>query len=55
MNYMKPDDENGKQRQKLAHSTKLLAMAIWWGTLHVTLMYHAQQYISYMKAYLEYI
>ncbi|KAG1810689.1 uncharacterized protein BJ212DRAFT_1302401 [Suillus subaureus] len=34
-NCMKPGDENGKQRQKLAHSTMLLVMAIQWGTSHM--------------------
>jgi hypothetical protein len=39
-----------ERRQKLAHSTMLLAMAIRWGTSHVTSLHHAQQY---MKTYLE--
>ncbi|KAG1895988.1 uncharacterized protein F5891DRAFT_959320 [Suillus fuscotomentosus] len=37
----------------LAHSTMLLSMAIRWGTSHVTSTHHAQQYVKYMKAYLE--
>jgi hypothetical protein len=51
--HTKPGDENGKRRQKLAHSTMLLAMAIRWGTSHVTSTHHTQQYLIYMKAYLE--
>ncbi|KAG1863245.1 hypothetical protein DFJ58DRAFT_715176 [Suillus subalutaceus] len=53
MDHMKPGDENRKRRQKLAHSTMLLAMAIQWGTSHVTSTHHTQQYLIYMKAYLE--
>jgi hypothetical protein len=47
------DDETSSRRKKLAHSTMLLAMAIWWGTSHVTSEYHMRQYKQYMKAYLE--
>lgn len=42
-----------ERRQKLAHSTMLLAMAIRWGTSHVTSLHHAQQYRKYMMTYLE--
>ena len=42
-----------ERRQKLAHSTMLLVMAVRWGTSHVTSTHHTQQYGKYMKAYLE--
>ncbi|KAG2073508.1 hypothetical protein BDR04DRAFT_1010610 [Suillus decipiens] len=42
-----------ERKQKLAHSTMLLTMAIRWGMLHVTSTHHTQQYRKYMKAYLE--
>lgn len=42
-----------ERKQKLAHSTMLLAMAIRWGMSHVTSTHHTQQYRKYMKAYLE--
>ncbi|KAG2752860.1 hypothetical protein P692DRAFT_201693907, partial [Suillus brevipes Sb2] len=45
--------EHASQREKLAHSTMLLATAIRWGTSHVTSTHHAQQYTTYMRAYLE--
>ena len=41
------------RRQKLAHSTMCLAMAIRWGVSHVASARHAQQYTKYMTAYLE--
>lgn len=44
---------HGDWKQKLAHSTMLLSMAIQWGTLCVTSMHHNQQHVKYMKAYLE--
>jgi hypothetical protein len=40
------------RREALAHSTMLLAIAIRWGTSHVTSRHHAEQYMKYMKAYL---
>ncbi|KIK72239.1 hypothetical protein PAXRUDRAFT_181096, partial [Paxillus rubicundulus Ve08.2h10] len=33
--------------------TMLLAMAIWWGTSHITSEYHMRQYKQYMKVYLK--
>ncbi|KAG1763985.1 hypothetical protein EV702DRAFT_1051525 [Suillus placidus] len=45
--------DGDERRPKLAHSTMLLAMAIQWGTSHVTSPHHTQQYGKYMKAYLE--
>lgn len=45
--------EHVSQRQKLVHSTMLLATAIRWGTSHVTSPHHTQQYTTYMRAYLE--
>ncbi|KAG1844677.1 hypothetical protein F4604DRAFT_1596005 [Suillus subluteus] len=47
------NDDRKSQWQKLVHSTMLLAIAIRWGTSHVTSPHHAQQYTRYMKAYLE--
>ncbi|KAG2365899.1 hypothetical protein BDR07DRAFT_1275838, partial [Suillus spraguei] len=43
----------GQDRQKLAHSMVLLATVIHWRTLHVTSPHHAQQYTTYMRAYLK--
>jgi hypothetical protein len=45
--------EHRSQRQKLVHSTMLLATAICWGTSHMMSPHHAQQYTMYMKAYLK--
>jgi hypothetical protein len=45
--------DGDERRPKLAHSTMLLAMAIQWGTSHVTSPHHTQQYGKYMNAYLE--
>lgn len=47
------EDIQNARRKKLAHSTMLLAMAVRWGTSHVTSENHATQYINYMRAYLE--
>jgi hypothetical protein len=49
------DSETSSHREQLAHTTMLLAMAIRWGTSHVTSEYHARQYKGYMRAYLEYL
>ncbi|KIM83865.1 hypothetical protein PILCRDRAFT_6746 [Piloderma croceum F 1598] len=46
------DDERTKWRQKLVQSTMFLAMAIRWGTSHVTSKTHADKYTEYMWAYL---
>lgn len=43
--------ETSLRREKLAHSTMLLAIAIRWGTSYVTSEYHARQYKEYMRAY----
>jgi hypothetical protein len=47
------DDQRALDRQKLAHSTMLLAMAIRWGTSHKTSQHHVDQYMKYLHAYLE--
>ena len=47
------DDVQIARRKKLAHSTMLLAMAIRWGTSHVTSENHAMQYLKYMRDYVE--
>jgi hypothetical protein len=46
------DDIKAKRCQELARSAVLLAMAVWWGTSHVTLEGHADEYTEYMQAYL---
>lgn len=47
------DNEINLRREKLAHCTMLLGMAIQWGTSQVTSEHHACQYKKYMTTYLE--
>ncbi|KAG1853463.1 hypothetical protein DFJ58DRAFT_841643 [Suillus subalutaceus] len=42
-----------KEINNIQESMVLLATAIHWGTSHVTSPHHAQQYTTYMRAYLE--
>ena len=46
-------DVQKAHRKKLVHSTMLLAMAIRWGTSHITSENHVRQCMKYMWAYLE--
>lgn len=47
------DSGRCSRMEKLAHSTMLLAIAIRWGTSHVTSDQHAHRYKEYMRMYLE--